>query len=497
MSVFGVELTKPQRYSWEGSLDELTAAAGEILVLQGAWRGHTLRAPSRPVVVDYRTNGLISPSLKKRYQWRHLVQLVAGCALVQTGQTRQSVAKMFQGLVPSEILELLGDSQGDSSIAANEARSLSPVPLRALEMANEAIPLLAAGLVDHYKRACQGQILVHNFTLSPWLRGAMSRLAGLQVLYGLKVRIDGAHVLVANCKEPLREREWGIPIFNSPDFRYYGIRLLDPATRLPTIDCIDLARQTSSELDFQEQQAFAQLQSTCDQFASRGEEVYTALREFITRHAITTAAEQRRFLEARNMQLAAPFLASCYEQCQPHHLLKSKLLVCATCGAPLTVSIDNEHAACQIRQCKAYDSPVKRTSARQAPSKDSLVAKPHLLVYWCGPGQDETSLFDTALSVTPDGSVMLYPHKDKCDISVDNDTVGIDVKSHANPFLLAETLNRGLGGLELYKKRFIAINDQALSRFPEYLEILRRECNRDDVEFTSVTALRRKLKATT
>ena len=78
---------------------------------------------------------------------------------------------------------------------------------------------------------------------------------------------------------------------------------------------------------------------------------------------------------------------------------------------------------------------------------------------------------------------------------LDGDVVGIDVKSHANPFLLAETLNRSLGGLELFSKRYIAINDQAVSRFPDYLDILRRECSRLDVEFTSVSALRRKLKA--
>ncbi|BCL95557.1 hypothetical protein MAFF211491_00090 [Ralstonia solanacearum] len=354
---------------------------------------------------------------------------------------------------------------------------------------------MAAGLVEHFRRARAGQPLVHDMALSPKLQGAMSRLAGLHVLFGLQVQADGAHTLVAKCRYPLREREWGLPVFDAPNFRFHAIRLLDAETRLPTIECIDLARQIASELDLLEQQSFVQLNSACDQFASRGYEVYSALREFITRHPITTAAEQRRFLEGRNMQLAAPFLSSCYEPVQPHHLVRGVLLPCASCGAPMVNSVVEGHISCPVRQCKAFDSPVRYEHARQASIRESLIAKAQILVYWCGPGQDEIALYDAAIADPPALSATLYPARDKCDIGLDNDTVGIDVKSHANPFLLAETLNRGLGGLELFSKKYIAINDQALSRFPDYLEILRRECNRKDIEFISVGALRRKLKA--
>lgn len=104
-------------------------------------------------------------------------------------------------------------------------------------------------------------------------------------------------------------------------------------------------------------------------------------------------------------------------------------------------------------------------------------------------------MYDTASADPPGLEVALYPGRDRCDLSLDADGTGIDVKSHANPFLLAASLNRGLGGLELYSTKVIAINDQAISRFPEYLEILRRECDRSDVEFKSVGALRRELRA--
>lgn len=481
--------------SWEGSLDDLTAAASKLLLEQKVWHGHVLRMPTRPLVVNYRTVGIISPALRKRYQWPHLVQLVVACVLVQSGQPRKVVASRFRSLAPAEIVTLL-DQGPVGRGQVSELPSITPVnESRALALAHEAVPLLAAGLVDHYRRARAGQPIVHGTSLSPWLRGAMSRLAALYVMYGLPVHDDGAHSLIAKCRQMFRAREWALPLFDSSSFRFHSVRLLDTATRLPTIECIDLARSISSEQDLLEQQAFSELNSSCDQFASRANEVYSLLREFITRHPITTAAALKKFLEANGMQLAAPFLSSCYGPVQPHHLVQGLLMRCSTCGAPMVASVVKNHVSCPTRQCKLFESPVLATSAVQVAIKDSLIAKAHILVYWCGPGHDEIALYDAAIMDPPGLSATLYPFRDKCDISLDNDTIGIDAKSHANPFLLAGALNRSLGGLELFAKKYIAINDQALSRFPEYLEILRRECNRSDVEFVAVSALRRKLKA--
>ena len=482
---------------WQGSLDELVQAAGGLLLEQRLWEGRTLRVPTRSLVVDYRSTGVISPSIRKRYQWLHLVQLVVGCILVQLGQPRKSVAKRLQSLAPEEIIGLLSSLETKPDV---ELLSTARAPVDealAQQLAHDAVHLLAAGLVHHFRRARAGEPLEHGAELSAWLRGALSRMASLHLIFGLPVQNDGVHALVSRSRQPLRQREWELPVFDWPTFRFHGIRLLDANTRLPTIECLDLARQITSELDLQEQQAFTQLSSVCDQFASRGDEVYAALREFIVRHPVTSTLEQRKFLEGRSMQLAAPFLASCYESVQPHHLVGGVLYRCEICGTPMGGSVVDNHVACTVRQCKGFDVPLPRSSAREASAQENLVAKSHILVYWCGPGQDEIALFDTAVAVPPGLSASLYPARDRCDLALDAEAVGIDVKSHANPFVLAEALNRGLGGLELFSTKIIAINDQALSRFPDYLNVLRREFDRSDVEIVSVAALRRKLKAST
>lgn len=486
--------------SWSGSLDELTTTASRLLLDQGSWQGVILRAPTRSVVVNYRYVGLIAAAVRKHYHWRHLVQLVVACVLVQLGRSRESVARQFQSLNPAELIGLLRQS------AEPDPAPFSPAlpsvdrdhTERVLRLAHDLVPLLAAGLVQHYKAVRDGHLLVHDqASLSSQLYGAMTRLAALYVLHGQPVQADGAHTVAAMCAHPLRAREWSIPVFDAPEFRFHGIRLLDARTRLPTLECMDLARMISSELDLHEQQAFAQLNAICDQFALRGDAIYTALRGFITRHPITTTAQIREFIEANNMQLAMPFLMSCYEPPQPHHLVKGALRACSECQAPMVSSVIEEHISCPTRQCREFERPLRRSAAPALNAHDSLIAKPHILVYWCGPGQDEIFLYDTAVAAPSRLSATLYPGRDRCDISLDGDTIGIDVKSHANPYVLADALNRDLGGLKLFVRKFIAINDQALSRFPEYLDILRRECDRRDVEFIAVRSLAHKLKGWT
>lgn len=484
--------------SWSGSLDELTATASKLLLDQGTWQGVLLRAPTRSVVVNYRYVGLIAAAVRKRYQWRHLVQLTVACVLVQLGRSRESIARQFQSLTPTELIGLLRQSADPDPAPHVPAPPLVDPSLheRVLDLAHDLVPLLAAGLAEHYQTMRDGKPLIHNqASVSPQLRRAMTRIAALYVLHGLPVQADGAHTVTAKCTEPFRAREWSLPVFDAPEFRYHGIRLLDARTRLPTLECMDLARMISSELDLYEQQAFAQLNAVCDQFALRGDAIYTALRSFITRHPITTQAQLRDFVEAGNMQLAMPFLMTCYEPPQPHHLVKGSLRQCPQCKAPLVHSVIDEHISCTTRPCREFERPLRPGAAPALNTHDSLIAKPHILMYWCGPGQDEILLYDTAVAEPARLSATLYPGRDRCDISLDGDTIGIDVKSHANPYVLADALNRDLGGLKLFARKFIAINDQALSRFPEYLEILRREYNRRDVEFIAVRALTHKLKA--
>lgn len=478
-------------------MDDLLHASGRLLLKQKEWQGVTLRAPSRPLAGSYRNLGLISAAVRKRYQWRHLVQMTVACLLVQTGHSRDIVAARFAPLSADQILGLLDADdpmaeaapQGDHE-ALPDTSAGSTAWLDAA--AREFVGLLAAGLVEQFKLAHAGQPVIHGPGLSANLVGALRRLAAICIVSGKAIRHDGAHALIDQARRPLRALDWDLEALDRPGFPYAGVRLLDPVTRMPTLDCIDIARRIASELDMREQQAFKELEATVDQFGSRGDEVYSALREYIVRHPVCRPSDMRRDMEAANMQLALPFLASCYQPLQPHHMVGGDFHRCPGCGAPMAASTISGHVACTVRQCLSFDAPVPAGDVRHV-TAGLVVAKPHVQMYWCGPGLDEVALHDAASAAGVE--TVLYPWRDKCDLGMDNDRVGIDVKSHANPFLLASMLNADIGGLSLFGRRIIAVNDQSISRFANYLEIARRECERSDIEITSVAALKRELRA--
>jgi hypothetical protein len=413
--------------------------------------------------------------------------------LVQSGNSRKEVAVRFAPLTAEEALKL---------IEANDAIAVTTHPASVeANVKNDAwldstardfAGLLAAGLVEQFKLAHAGHPVMQGPTLPAKLAAAQRLLAALYIASRKEVRYDGVHALIAQAHRPLRAADWGLAALDQRDFPYSGVRLLDRDTRMPTLDCIDIARNISSELDMREQQAFKELDATADQFGSRGDEAYSALREYIVRHPVCKVDDMRRDMETRNMQLAMPFLTSCYEPVQPHHLVSGGLHRCPGCGAPMAASTIVGHLGCTVRQCGSFDAPVPVGDVRQAIT-GLVVAKPHVRMYWCGPGLDEIALHDVASAAGVE--TILYPWRDKADLGLEDGQVGIDVKSHANPFLLAAMLNADIGGLSLFSRKIVAINDQSISRFASYLDIVRRECERTDVEIMSVAALNRELRA--
>ncbi|AUH52534.1 hypothetical protein CXB49_17905 [Chromobacterium sp. ATCC 53434] len=325
------------------------------------------------------------------------------------------------------------------------------------------------------------------------LARAMMGLASLYLLEGREDVAGSVHDLLARCALPLNDSAWGLDTFSSAEFPYHTLRLIDPDARLPTLDCVELASQTRSELDLREQLAFDALRSASDQFASRAAEAYSLLRSYVVEHPITTLDELRAFERENDLQPARSFLLSCYEPVLPHHLTFGQLHTCSGCGTPMARARFAKHVACRIPQCREFDRPIPFGVVK--PVHDDLrIAKPHILAYWVAPGIDELAIFHKAEACGLHPAI--YPDRDACDIALDGGSTGIDAKSNASPFLLAETLTRSLHGLEYYDERIIAVNDQCAARVPGYLDLLRREYRgRSQVSFMLVSSLLDQLEA--
>lgn len=457
--------------AWRGSMDELARKASALSAAYPVEENVHLPDSTRALVISYRARKIIPPAQGKQFIWEHLVRLLAARYLVMCGWSRDAVAQRLQ----ERSADYLASNLTDLSITQAPVQpDNEDDEAQFVEQANIVVQLLACGVVQQFAHVRRGEVLVQDVSMSQLLAQAMLLLAGLFLKAGQDNVFGSVHELLVCCQKPLTSETLGLEIFSHPAFLYKGLVLIDPDRRIPTLDCAELARQSSSELDLREQLAFEALRSASEQVAGRQDEAYSNLRLWITEHPVTSVAQMRSFAREEHLQVATNFLLACYEPVNPRHLINGELHVCSTCGAPMRRSQGvSSLFACTIPQCARFDVPVDSVAHDVGP--ETLIARAHILLYWVGPGLDESAIYRRAqkLGLAP----RAYPGRDACDISLDGDTVGVDVKSYSNPYVLAAKLNTSLGGLALYPTRIVAINDKVLVRFHGYLDILRNRYN--------------------
>lgn len=455
---------------WSGSMADLAATASMLCQSHPLAPGLFIPPTSHALVVSYRTFRILPPAAGKKFTWHHLVSLIAARYLSSRGLKGGEIAAV---LAPAS-LDLI------CSRLENPATLLDPVPGLAApaQLSSEttdavvATRLLAAGLIELYRSVRTGSAVVHDRTLNANLTKAAHLFSALCLREAKRWdKYGSVHDLTCLCKEAISAAGWGLAAFEDPSYPYRGVVLIDPVHRIPTLDCIDLAGQGNSELDILEALAFEELQNISAQFVGRQDAAYSALRFWIAQHPVTTVGKMRTFESSSRMQLAATFLAGCYEPVQSHHLTDGSLYVCKGCRTPMLRSRQcTGHLACTTPQCRLFDRAVLAEPVIF--DEQTRIAKRHLLVYWVGPAVDEIALHQLAVRRKLD--VVMYPERDACDLAwgTGQHRVGVDVKSNASPFALAASLSRSSPRMSLYPRRIIAVNDQAISRFPGYLKSL-------------------------
>lgn len=470
--------------AWTGTSGELAEKTEALF--RGA--GITLDPFGRNGVISYRQHGVLSRPAGKVFTWRHLLELAAARRLAALKWSRKQLAEWVPGQSPDTLIEAI------RSPRPVPQRSAIAVSLETRQQAENVVRLLAVAVVELYRQCRDGAVLVHGPLLPDSIHTCLLRLGALKVAASAEDTFGSVHVLLWRCRESFGSGAWELAAFEEPDFMYAGLRLIDPDTRLPTLDAIEMARAVRDELDLLEQLAFQELRATSNRFVGRAAEVYTMLRRFVAEHPITTVEKIRDYEQTNTIQLASTFLNACYEEVQPHHLVGGKLHRCKTCKTPLRLTRTTGKLACILPQCPSFDDPVEPSIAQLEFGASTRVVRPHILAYWVGPAIDELAVARNAEKLRLDYA--LYPDLDACDVSLENGGIGIDIKSHASPFVLAAALSRKPGLLAFYPKKIVAINDRSVARVPNYLEILRREYQGNvDVEFVSVSGLLKSMKA--
>jgi hypothetical protein len=224
----------------------------------------------------------------------------------------------------------------------------------------------------------------------------------------------------------------------------------------------------------------------------RQHQAYTALRRLFGKFSLIEERELGNYLEENDLfPLHKQVIEKFFDPVPELWLIKGKAHRCANCGTLLHPHSRYPHGRCPFRFCVSHN--LGQVSEKLDPDKNLLIAKPPILTYWTAPALDELAIYDAAILAGLDAR--LYPESDRCDVAIENYSIGIDAKSYSSPVTLALRLNRSIGGLIDYKQRIIAISDWLVEDYPNYISILRQTLNsQGDAATLEILSVRETIK---
>lgn len=379
----------------------------------------------------------------RRMTRRNLLEILALLKLRQEGLTLQSAVARVLASDEDYLRQFLASGK-DAPITRADAE-----PLITLQ-------LLAKGILDQYQRVRKGAIVGHSEARRTGIENtpmslyqAMARLGRHYFIEGQEDLASSVHCLLELCTKPLAS--WAPCAVGSLE-RYKDAVLIDPTYLVPNEDCEIIAAEAegSSLSDLIEYHLHEELRNTLKKLGAGADAGYTTIREFIGRHPLALESElQGLYLNAELSNEAVAFVRNIYLPVHAGYAVGGRLRRCIHCNALIA-----SDGWCALASCRDRSTPVSPVDISLS---EAFVARPEVLKYWSDPAQEELRLYD-ALRREADisDSVLLYPHSDRCDVSV-GEYVGVDVKDYRDPVRLAQRLNRSLGDFGYYPIGILAV----------------------------------------
>lgn len=464
---------------WKGTAEALTRE----LKRQIEQLGLSIEPPALRTVRSWRTKQLLSQPKGQEFGFRQILEGLATVLLLKKGWTLAAIAQVLPSF-PEDALEKQiiaeADGQDPTWLPAIQTTTFSlPTGHRqAVDLAEDAVVLLAQGIVRQYDRILSGrEIVCQQDSMPPEFYKAMCKLGRLYIEEQLTDRAACVHAVLDRARYSLGSEHWELGIFRQPDFRFCGVTLIDPDLRVPTSDCTAIANLSGAfgEDNVIENRLHARLREATERLGSRRQhKAYTALRELLGRYSLIGERQLLDYLVDNDLTpLQGMIIETFFDSVPDVWLIKGLAHGCAHCGTLMRPHPNKKlfpQGRCPIRQCNRRNQP--KVSQRLDPTEDRLlIAKPQILTYWTGPAIDELAIFDTARQIGLNAE--LYPESDLCDVAINERAIGIDSKSYTSPVSLAVRLNRNIGGLIHYRRRIIAVSDQLIEDNPNYLSSLK------------------------
>ncbi|BAY67032.1 hypothetical protein NIES22_71760 (plasmid) [Calothrix brevissima NIES-22] len=463
---------------WQGTAEALA----KELKRQIEQLGLSVEAPALRTVRSWRSKQLLSQPKGEEFGFRQILEGLATTLLLKKGWTLSAIAQILPSF-PEDVLErqIIAEADGQdptwSPAFATNPFLLSGGHRQVSDLAEDAIVLLAQGILRQYNRVLSGrEIVCQHDSMPPELYKAMCKLGRLFIEEGLTDNAACIHTVLERARYSLDSEQWKLEVFRDSDFRFGAVTLIDPDLCVPTSDCSEIASISGAfgEDNVIEHRLHRCLREATERMGIRRQhKAYTALRELVGRYSLIGERQLLEYLVNNNLTPLQEMLIDTFFDSVPDiWLIKGLAHRCAHCGTLMRPHPNKNifpEGRCPIRQCNSRKKA--KVSEKLDPSQDRLlIAKSQILTYWTGPAIDELEIFDIARQQGL--SAELYPESDLCDVSINERAIGIDAKSYTSPVSLGLRLNRNIGGLVHYRRRIIAVSDQLIEDNPSYISTL-------------------------
>jgi hypothetical protein len=262
-----------------------------------------------------------------------------------------------------------------------------------------------------------------------------------------------------------RLADWGLDALQ--DDQWADVVLVDPFSRKLTEDGRSLLALGSTIEDAVEKKFFGTLSQSLDRLPlDWQDQCYTALRSFVVRNPLPSQLDLDTFRRSYAHFRPDKLLQELYVSAENAIHLRMKPGQCQRCGA--LANLASKPAICANRACRMEGAAQADTMSLEDLST-YRAASSWAMEFWIAPGFHEIARYDALEG----RQLSLYPARDAADISIEDVSVGIDIKTYASPYLLGRRLQRaGLGRLARYARRIIAYPDVFEQRRPAYRRIL-------------------------
>jgi hypothetical protein len=482
---------------WQGTAESLT----EELNHQIKELKLSVEIPAVRTVRLWRSKNIFSQPQKQRFGFRQILEGLATVLLLKKGWTLAAISQVLPSLSNINLeRQILAEAEDQETSWLPE--SLVKNHRQQLDMAENAVTLLAQGIIRLYTQLLPGEKIVkQNDSLPYELYQAMCKLGRLYIENGQTDQAASVHQVLHLARFPLKHEQWNLAIFQQPEFSHRDVILIDSQMCVPTADCGEIARHYGGfgENNLIEHRLYEQLCQATEKLGTRRQHLaYTAIRELLGRFSLIGEHQLIVYLEAHDLTPLQRVILDFFTSIPDIWLIKNLAHRCDYCG---TLMRPHPHknkypdGQCPIWQCQGNLKP--KIGEKLDPNQDRLlVAKPQILTYWTAPAIDELAIYDIAKQERLE--VELYPHSDLCDLAINDRLIGIDAKSYSSPVALAAKLNHSIGGLIHYRHRIIAISDHLITDNPYYLDILREQLESENpqstLEIMSVSEIIQKLK---